>query len=100
MNHAAIEALRDLTWRVNYLVDRDGKTPCRTHMFLFRNDEIILNLYHSEVNKMLQLSKRATALAGHMATALCLSDKRNVLPHLSVDTREDLLTLDCYVARR
>jgi hypothetical protein len=90
----AIDDLQDMEWRVNYLMDRDGESPCKTHMFIYRNGEIVLNLYHPEVRQLMELSKQAPALAGHWATALCLSDKRNVLPHLSEDVREDLLTID------
>lgn len=90
----AIEDLRDMKWGVNYLMDRDGETPCNTHMFIYRRGKIVLNLYHQEVQHLIELSKQAPALAGHWATALCLSDKRNVLPHLSDDVREDLLTVD------
>ncbi len=90
----AIHDLQDMEWRVNYLMDRDGETPCKTHMFIYRRDEIVLNLYHQEVQQLIELSEQAPALAGHWATALCLSDKRNVLPHLSEDVREDLLTID------
>jgi len=93
----ALDDLRDIRWRVNYLMDRDGTTPCYTHMFIFRDYEIILNLYHDEIKNLLELSKKAPALAGHWATALCLGDKRNVLPHLSAETREDLLTLDAMI---
>jgi hypothetical protein len=90
----AIEDLQEMEWRVNYLLDSDGETACKTHMFIYRRGEIVLNLHHSEVQQLIELSKTAPALAGHWATALCLSDKRNVLPHLSEDVREDLLTID------
>ncbi len=90
----AIDDLQEMVWRVNYLMDRDGETPCKTHMFIYRKGKIVLNLYHPEVQHLMELSKQAPALAGHWATALCLSDKRNVLPHLSDDVREDLLTID------
>ncbi len=93
----ALDDLREIRWRVNYLMDRDGTTPNYTHMFIFRDNEIILNLYHNEIKNLLELSKKTPALAGHWATALCLGDKRNVLPHLSAETREDLLTLDAMI---
>ncbi len=90
----AIEDLQEMEWRVNYLLDSDGETPCKTHMFIYRRGEIVLNLHHSEVQQLIELSKQTPALAGHWATALCLCDKRNVLPHLSEDVREDLLIID------
>jgi len=93
----AIYDLQNIDWRVNYLMDRDGTTPNKTHMFIFRDDVIILNLYHTEVKNLLELSKQTPALAGHWATALALSDKRNILPHLSEEVREDLLTLDAMI---
>jgi|WetSurSiteA1Bulk_404760.scaffolds.fasta_scaffold00080_7 hypothetical protein len=85
--------LTDLEWRVNYLIERDGITPCTRKKFMFRNSVITLNLFHSEIREFVQLSTLNPNLAAHWAMAMCLADS-NILPHISADAREDLLILD------
>lgn len=86
--------LEDLRWKVNYLVDRDGKTPNTTHRFLQKGNTIILNLNHPEILKLLKLSKRSGNLAGHWAMAICLSENNSILKHLTPEAREDLMIID------
>lgn len=91
----AQDDLSKIKWRVNYLVNRDGKSPCRTHRFVFKNnDTVIMNLNYPEVRKLLELSETAPALAGHWALAMCLSDKNRILPQLTPESREDLIVMD------
>jgi hypothetical protein len=91
----AKQDLSSLKWRVNYLVHRDGKTPCKTHRFILRGGRVVLNLNHSEVHKLVALSEKNPNLAGHWATATCLGDESNILlDHIMPETREDLLMLD------
>jgi hypothetical protein len=89
--------LEDIRWRVNYLVERDGTTPCITHRFLFRQGTVILNLHHPEVRKLLELSDKMPALAGHWALAMCLEDDQRILGHLTPTAREELIKLDALV---
>lgn len=91
---AARRELESITWRVNYLVERDGKTPCNSHKFLFKDNRVILNLNHSKVRQLLTLSKLKPQLAGHWSLAMCLSEQNRILPHLSADSREELIKLD------
>jgi hypothetical protein len=86
--------LKHVEWKVNYLVDRDGKTPNKTHRFLLNGNLIVLNLNHEEIQKLLKMSKFAPALAGHWAMAICLSESNNILKHLTPEAREDLLLID------
>lgn len=86
--------LKNIKWKVNYLVDRDGRTPNQTHRFLFKNNWIILNLNHEEIQKLLKLSTSAPTLAGHWAMAVCLSEGNSILKHLTPEAREDLLLID------
>jgi hypothetical protein len=86
--------LKNIRWRVSRLVEYDGVTPCRTHLFLYEKQTIILNLNHPSVADLIQLSKTCPELAGHWAMAMVLSDKSNVMKHLTAETREDLLVLD------
>jgi len=86
--------LKNIKWKVNYLVDRDGRTPNLTHLFLLKNNLIILNLNHEEIRKLLNLSMSAPALAGHWAMAICLSEGDSILKHLTPEAREDLLLID------
>ncbi len=91
----ARQDLSSLKWRVNYLVHRDGKTPCKTHRFILQGDTVVLNLNHSEVQKLMGLSEKDPNLAGHWATAMCLGDESRIfLDHIMPETREDLLMLD------
>jgi len=90
----AQEELKNLEWRVNYLVQRDGKTPSRTHLFMMKKDKIILNLFHPEVETLLILSEKTPALAGHWALAMCLAEEKKILPHLTPETREEIILID------
>ena len=84
---------RYLKWKVNYLVERDGKSPCYSRFFLLKEDSIILNLYNSEIRKLVEISCVNPKIAAHWAFALCLSDPK-LLPHITPDAREDLLLID------
>ncbi len=95
-NEARID-LEEISWRVNYLVERDGTTPCVRCKFLFTNACVVLNLHHPEVAKLLAMSAKLPALAGHWALALCLEDDKKILPHLTPAGREDLMRLDALV---
>ncbi len=89
--------LEEIEWRVNYLVERDGVTPCRRQKYLYTNNTVVLNLYHPEIRKLLELSKKVPALAGHWALAMCLQDSRKILSHLTPEAREELIRLDAVV---
>lgn len=93
MNQAEND-LAAIKWRLNYLVNIDGMNPCLSHLFLFRNDNVILNLHHSLIQKLVTLSKKAPALAGHWALAICINENKKILPHLSPDARESLILVD------
>lgn len=82
-----------LTWKVNYLVERDGKTPCKSRKFIVLEAKIVLNLYHSEIREFVELSCIDPKLSAHWAMAMCLSDPK-LLPHITPDTREDVLLID------
>jgi hypothetical protein len=90
----ACQDLSTLNWKVSFLVEKDFKTPCLTHLFIYTNHTIILNLYHPLVEKLVALSAVNPGLAGHWGVSLCLEDSRNVFPYLSADTRKELLMLD------
>lgn len=93
----AIEHYHDLAafrWRLSHLVQKDGKTACKTRRFLIREKDIILNLYHEEVVLLLRLSEKAPALAAHWAVGMCLTDGAGFMDHLSAETREELILLD------
>lgn len=97
LNKEAEEAgmeLSDIRWSVNHLLQRDGKTACSTHRYLYRDGKVVLNLYHPEIHALVELSKSNPALAGHWAISICLSDEQNILPHISAESRDDLLLLD------
>ncbi|MCB0685564.1 MAG: ATP-binding protein [Saprospiraceae bacterium] len=87
-------AFERLDWRVNYLVGKDGKSPCTTHKFILVQDEVVLNLHHTEIRELVKLAKTAPKLAGHWAVALCLTENTKILNYLSADARENLLMLD------
>lgn len=89
-------ANKDLTetvWKVNYLVERDGVTPCLRKKFMYRSNTIILNLFHPEIKEFVQMSTLNPNLAAHWAIAMCLSDNK-ILPHISDEVREDILIID------
>ncbi|MEA3462904.1 MAG: hypothetical protein U9R49_13540, partial [Bacteroidota bacterium] len=91
------EACRDLStlkWKASFLVEKDFKTPCLTHLFIYVNHTIVLNLYHPLIKKLVGLAAVNPKLAGHWGISLCLEDGRNVFPYLSADTRKELLMLD------
>lgn len=91
------KAFRELTWKVNYLVSRDGKTPCLSHRFIVNGNTVILNLYHPDIKELVRLSERSPKLAGHWAVAMCLTEDNRILSFLSSETREDLLLVDAMV---
>jgi hypothetical protein len=90
----AQDDMESIHFRVGYLVQRDGKTPNNTHRFLVRNDDVLLNLHHPEVQQLLQVSDVAPALAGNWGLALCLTESKGILPHLTPAAREDLILWD------
>lgn len=92
--HQAEKDLAAIKWRLGYLVKRDGTTPCSSHLFLFRNDNVILNLHHPLIQKLVSLSEKAPSLAGHWALAICINENKKILPHLSPEIREDLILMD------
>ena len=87
------DELRGLNWKVSFLIHRNGE-PCRTRKFLHRkiSNTVVLNLHHPEIAQLLSLFEAAPELAAHWATALCLEEK--ILPHISSETREDLIIMD------
>lgn len=93
--HAARD-LENIEWRVGHLVGRDGKTPCVTALYLCRGNRVTLNLHHSDIRSLVEVSSKAPELAGHFAMALCItaSGRNTVLEHLSPSAREDLINMD------
>lgn len=90
-------ALEELRFRVNYLVQRDGRTPCHSQRFLWKEKDrtVVVNLHHPEMAALLEASATDPALAGHWAIATCLSDPdQRLLPHLTTAARDHLLLLD------
>jgi hypothetical protein len=55
---------------------------------------VVVNLYHPDVIRLLQLTEKAPALAGHWGLAMCLTDTNKILPHLTPAAREDLILAD------
>lgn len=95
--HQARSALAALRFRVGYLVQRDGRTPCPGQRFLWKEKDRagVVNLHHPEMARLLEVSATDPALAGHWAIALCLSDAgQRLLPHLTATARDHLLLLD------
>ena len=92
----ALNDLRKVKWEVGHLVGRDGKTPCRTALFMEKGDRFILNLNHQEITKLVALAQRDPNLAGHFANALCLtSDQHNTfLVRIPAERRESLVRAD------
>lgn len=91
----AHESIENVTFRVNYLVGPDGKSPSPTRRYLVNNQEVVLNLYHPKVQAMLVLSEKAPALAGHFGLAMVLSESRdNLFKTLTAEAREDLILAD------
>jgi hypothetical protein len=85
--------IASLKWKVNYLVERDGKTPCYSRKFLINDKKIVLNLYHPEIRQFVELSSINARLSAHWAMAMCLSDPK-LMPHITPDAREDILLID------
>jgi hypothetical protein len=85
--------ISSIIWKVNYLVERDGKTSCYSRKFLISDKKIILNLYHPEIRQFVELSSINARLSAHWAMAMCLSDPK-LLPHITPDAREDILLID------
>lgn len=95
--HQARSALAALRFRVGYLVQRDGRTPCLGQRFLWKEKDrtVVVNLHHPEMAALLEASATDPALAGHWAIAVCLSDPgQRLLPHLTATARDHLLLLD------
>lgn len=92
----ALVELDEVTWRVAYLVQRDGVTAARSQRLLLKGkDLVVLNLHHPEVRDLLELSTTDPLLAGHLGVAMALSDNSvKFLEHLSPAAREDLLLAD------
>jgi hypothetical protein len=86
--------LENILWRVGRLVHRDGVTTDEGHLYLFKNHEIVLNLYNPTIRQLVKLSAINPNLAGHWAMAMCILDQQNILPHITAETREDLLMFD------
>ncbi|MBD3377239.1 hypothetical protein GF406_19580 [candidate division KSB1 bacterium] len=86
--------LQNVNWRVSHLVERDGKTPCLRHRFLTRGEDVVLNLYHPDIKKLVKLAETVPALACHWAIAMCLVENAHILKHLSAEEREDVLLVD------
>jgi hypothetical protein len=82
-----------IIWKVSYLVERDGKTPCDSRKFLYKDGTVILNLYHQEIREFVELSCINAKLAAHWAMAMCLSDPK-LVSHITPEAREDLLLID------
>lgn len=82
-----------LIWKVSYLMERDGITPCKSRKFMFREGRVVLNLFHSEIRQFIELSCINPKLAAHWAMAMCLSDMK-LISHITPEAREDLLLLD------
>jgi len=85
--------LLDTVWQVNYLVERDGVTPCLRKKFMYRNNTIVLNLFHPEIKEFVQMATLNPNLAAHWAIAMCLADNK-IFPHISDEIREDLMIID------
>jgi hypothetical protein len=85
--------ITSLTWKVNYLVERDGKTSCYSRKFLISGKKIVLNLFHPEIRQFVELSTIDARLSAHWAMAMCLSDPK-LMPHITPDAREDILLID------
>jgi hypothetical protein len=82
-----------INWRVNYLVERDGSTPCLRRKFLYRSGSVVLNLYHPEIREFVELASLNPNLSAHWAMAMCISDSK-LLPHITPEAREDLMLID------
>jgi hypothetical protein len=91
----AQQDLESLQWRVSYLVSSDGRTPCRSRRFLLRDQTVVLNLYHPEVEQLVALAQEAPSLSGHWGLAMALTDPtQRLLEHLSHEARDDLILAD------
>ncbi len=91
---SASNDLRDLSWRISYLVQADGKTAAKNVRFITRNQTVILNLYHHGIQALVNLSGKNPQLAAHWAIAICITENDKILPHLSAESKEDLLQID------
>ncbi len=91
---SASDDLRNLQWRISYLVQADGKTPAKSVRFITRDNTVILNLYHDEIRALVNLCKSNAQLAAHWAVAICITENDQILSHLSAEAREDLLQID------
>ena len=93
---SAMTDLENLDWKVEHLVGRNGKSPNDNVLFLCTENRITLNLNHPEIRDLVTLAKKAPALAGHYALALCMTSAghNSALEHLSPMAREELINLD------
>jgi len=91
---SASEDIESLNWRVGYLVLSDGKSPASSYRFIVRQDTVVLNLYHQDVQKLVSLCRSTPQLAGHWAVAMCLTEGNQLLSHFSAESREDILFMD------
>jgi hypothetical protein len=57
---------------------------------------VVLNLHHPDIVKLVNLCETVPNLAGHFATAMCLSTqgRNTILQHIAPETREELIYLD------
>jgi hypothetical protein len=92
-SESAQHALSSVKWRVNFLVQFNGE-PCITHRFLFTKNTVVLNLHHPDTGQLVSLFETAPDLAAHWAMAMCLAEGNKILPHLTPQTREDLIIVD------
>ncbi len=91
---SALQRARSLTWRVGRLVGPDGRTPAIGRRFLLTGAEVVLNAHHPEIARLVGLVSKIGSLAAHWAVAIaCGEHYASVLPGLSQQAREELLTL-------
>jgi hypothetical protein len=93
-NNQAADDLADLEWKVNYLLERDGRTPCISRRFITKQSIIILNLNHQDVRMLCQLSKRDPLLAGHLGLEMVISEGAMPFNHLTSEVKDNLILMD------
>lgn len=93
----AREDLASINWRVNYLVQKDGKSKCVTRRFLFKNNTVILNLNNPEIQSLVELSGIDPNLAVHFALAICLAEGGKILSYLTPEACEELILMDAMI---
>lgn len=91
----AENSLEEIEWRVNYLLERDGHTPCISRRFITKQDStIVLNLNHPDVKMLCKLSSRDPLLAGHLGLEMVLSEGAKPFNHLTSAVKDSLILLD------